>query len=146
LAPAFRSDAQRNFDRAKALLVWAAALTALCILLNTLMLSVEARRREIAILRMTGMTRSGVFRMVAGEAFLLVAAGLFVGVSVSLLALRLYVWCDATTYPAGMAVSFGSLLWAAAAAPVIAVVAVLLALRKALSVKPLEAASVRVPR
>ena len=146
LAPAFRSDAQRNFDRAKALLVWAAALTALCILLNTLMLSVEARRREIAILRMTGMTRSGVFRMVAGEAFLLVAAGLFAGIAVSLAALRFYVWCDPASYPAGMAVSFGSLLWAAAAAPVIAVVAVLLALRKALSVKPLEAASVRFPR
>ncbi|MBQ2345918.1 MAG: hypothetical protein II391_01025, partial [Kiritimatiellae bacterium] len=70
-APMFMSDAGRNMDRAKGLLLWAAALTALCLLLNSLVLSVESRRRELAVLRMVGLTRSGVARLVAKEALLL---------------------------------------------------------------------------
>ena len=66
LAPGFRSDAGRNFDRAKGLLLWAAALTALALLINSLFLTVEARRKEIAVLRMLGLTRGGVARA-AGE-------------------------------------------------------------------------------
>ncbi len=145
LAPGFKSDAERNFDRAKVLLVWAAALTALCLLLNSLLLSIESRRREIAILRTVGMTRGGVVSMIAAESFALIAAGFVVGSLGALAALWVYVKCDAAAYPAGMAVSATSIVGSALAAPAVGAFAVVLALKKALSVRPLEAASNRMP-
>ena len=146
LAPGFTSDAGRNFDRAKALLLWAAALTALCLLVNSLFLSIEAKRKEIAILRMVGMTRGGVARRVMGEAIGLTIAGLVLGVLASLVLLEGYVACNATTYPMGMAISWRHIAICLCLAPVVAVTAAGVALRTALKVKPLEAASNRMPR
>ena len=146
LAPGFTSDAGRNFDRAKALLLWAAALTALCLLVNSLFLSIEAKRKEIAILRMVGMTRGGVARRVMGEAIGLTIAGLVLGVLASLVLLKGYVACNATTYPMGMAISWRHIAICLCLAPVVAVTAAGVALRTALKVKPLEAASNRMPR
>ena len=145
LAPAFKSDAGRNMDRAKPLLLWAAALTALCLLVNSLLLSVEARRREIAVLRVVGMTRTGVVRLVAAESAALSLAGLLTGVGIGVAALAAYVGCDHETFPMGMAVDVAGLVAVAAATPVVALVAVLVALKPALSVRPLEAASSRMP-
>ena len=105
LAPGFTSDAGRNFDRAKALLLWAAALTALCLLVNSLFLSIEAKRKEIAILRMVGMTRGGVARRILVESVGLTAAGLVLGVLASLVILEGYVALDRATYPMGAAIS-----------------------------------------
>ena len=118
LAPGFTSDAGRNFDRAKALLLWAAALTALCLLVNSLFLSIEAKRKEIAILRMVGMTRGGVARRVMGEAIGLTIAGLVLGVLASLVLLEGYVACNATTYPMGMAISWRHIAICLCLAPV----------------------------
>lgn len=146
LAPGFTSDAGRNFDRAKALLLWAAALTALCLLVNSLFLSIEAKRKEIAILRMVGMTRGGVARRVMGEAIGLTIVGLVLGVLTSLVLLEGYVACNATTYPMGMAISWRHIAICLCLAPVVAVTAAGVALRTALKVKPLEAASNRMPR
>lgn len=146
LAPGFTSDAGRNFDRAKALLLWAAALTALCLLVNSLFLSIEAKRKEIAILRMVGMTRGGVARRVMGEAIGLTIAGLVLGVLASLVLLEGYVACNATTYPMGMAISWRHIAICLCLAPMVAVTAAGVALRTALKVKPLEAASNRMPR
>ena len=146
LASGFRSDAGRNMDRAKPLLLWAAALTALCLLLNSLFLSIEARRREIAVLRMVGLARGGVVRLVLGESIALASAGFAVGVAVAVAALFAYVSLDAETFPLGMAVSGRGILAVAVFTPLVAVVGALLALRPALSVKPLEAASGRAPR
>ena len=146
LAPAFKSDAGRNMDRAKPLLLWAAALTALCMLVNSLLLSVEARRRDIAVLRVVGMTRLGVVRLVAAESAALSFAGLCVGVALGVGALAAYVSLDSETFPMGMAVDVAGLLSVAVATPVIALLAALVALKPALSVRPLEAASSRLPR
>ena len=146
LSALFKSDAQRNFDRARSLLVWAAVLTALCMLVNSLFLSVEARRKEIATLRMLGMTRSGVFGMVASESFALAAKGLILGVLGAAGALWLYVAFDRETYPLGMAFSLSSAGVCALAMIPVAVLAVLAALKRALSVSPADAASNRAPR
>ena len=146
LAPAFMSDAGRNFDRAKALLLWAAALTALCLLMNSLFLTVEAQRRDIAVLRMLGLTRGGIVRRVLREALVLSAAGFAVGVAGALGALMLYVAADAALFPLGAACSRSAIVLAAVLTPVLAVLATLLALRPALAVRPLEAASARQPR
>ena len=146
IAPSFRSDAGRNMDRAKPLLLWAAALTALCLLLNSLFLSIEARRREIAILRMVGLTRGGVVRLVAKESIALSAAGFAIGVAGALASLAAFVGVNHETFPMGMAVGTKGLVAAAVFTPLVAVVGALLALRPALSVKPIEAASARPSR
>ena len=146
LAPAFKSDAGRNFDRAKALLLWAAALTALCLLVNTLFLSIEARRKDVAVLRMLGLTRRGVMRSVAAESLTLTAVGAAVGLAAGLASLAGYVVCDPATYPMGMAVARRPVAVCIGLAPVVAVVAALIALKPALAVRPLEAASNRMPR
>ena len=146
LAPGFTSEAGRNMDRSKALLLWAAALTALCLLVNSLFLSIEARRKEIAVLRMLGETRGGIVRRVVKESLGLACVGLLVGVVVSLAALWAYVVLDATTFPSGPAVATVQLVACAVVAPVVAALAAALALRPALAVRPLEAASNRAPR
>ena len=146
LAPGFTSDAVRNFDRAKALLLWAAALTALCLLVNSLFLTIEAKRKEIAILRMVGMTRGGVAKRVIVEAIGLTMVGLVLGILASLVILEVYVACDAAIYPMGAAISWRHIAICLCLAPAVAVAATLIALRPALKVKPLEAASNRMPK
>ena len=146
LAPGFMSDAGRNFDRAKALLLWAAALTALCLLVNSLFLSVEARRKEIAILRMVGLTRGGVAKRVLVESLALTAGGAGLGLLGGLACLAGYVACDAETFPLGLAIAHRQVAICLTLAPVVSIVAALIALRPALKVRPLEAASNRMPR
>ena len=146
LAPGFQSDEGRNFDRAKALLLWAAALTALCLLVNSLFLSGEARRKEIAILRMVGMTRGGMAWRVMAESARLTLSGLLLGVLGGIAALWAYVALDRAAYPMGMAISGRHVAICLCLAPVVAMLAALMALRPALKVKPLEAASNRMPR
>ena len=146
LAPGFMSDAARNFDRAKALLLWAAALTALCLLVNSLFLTIEAKRKEIAILRMVGMTRGGVARRVLAESARLTVTGSALGVLAALVILEGYVMLDKATYPMGMAVSVRHIAICLCMVPVVAIVAALIALRPALKVRPLEAASDRMPK
>ena len=146
LAPGFTSDAGRNFDRAKALLLWAAALTALCLLVNSLFLTIEAKRKEIAILRMVGMTRGGVVRRILVESAQLTLSGLLLGALGGIAALWGFVALDQATYPMGAAVSWRHIATCLCLAPVVAVVAAVIALRPALKVKPLEAASDRMPR
>ena len=146
LAPGFTSDAGRDFDRAKALLLWAAALTALCLLVNSLFLSIEAKRKEIAILRMVGMTRGGVARRVLAESARLTVTGSALGVLAALVILEGYVMLDKATYPMGVAVSVRHIAICLCMVPVVAIVAALIALRPALKVRPLEAASDRMPK
>ena len=146
LAPGFMSDAGRNFDRAKVLLLWAAALTALCLLVNSLVLTIEAKRKEIAILRMIGLTRGGVAKRVTVESAQLTLSGVVVGVLGAVGALFAYVACDGASYPMGVAIPLRHFAKCLCVAPVVAVVAALVALRPALKVKPLEAASNRMPR
>ena len=146
LAPGFTSDAARNFDRAKALLLWAAALTALCLLVNSLFLTIEAKRKEIAILRMVGMTRGGVARRVLAESARLTVTGSALGVLAALVILEGYVMLDKATYPMGVAVSVRHIAICLCMVPVVAIVAALIALRPALKVRPLEAASDRMPK
>ena len=146
LSAAFVSDTGRHMDRAKPLLLWAAALTALSLLLNSLFLSIESRRRELAVLRMVGLTRGGVVRRVVAEALLLSLAGFVVGTGGALLSLLLFVASDAATFPMGMAVDAVGIAACAPSCVLVAGLAAFLALRPALAVRPLEAASDRLPR
>ena len=142
----FTSEAGRDLDRSKALLLWAAALTALCLLINSLFLSVEARRKDIAVLRMLGMTRGGVAKGVVGESAGQAVVGFLVGVPAALGLLAAYVAADAETFPMGIAVAWPCVGLSLVVVPLVAGVAALLALKPAFAVRPLEAASNRMPR
>ena len=146
LAPGFRSDAGRNFDRARGLLLWASALTALCLLINTLSLSVEAKRRDYAIMRVLGLTRGGLVRKVWREAFGLSVIGYLVGAGGSSAALFAYTALDAALFPEGGVLVPSAFVLSAALTLGAALIAALVSLRPALAVKPLEAASFRPPR
>ena len=145
LAPMFRSDAGRNMDRSKPLLLWAAALTALALLLNSLFLTIESRRKEIATLRMLGMTRGRVCLMMLVDSHMLAVIGAVIGRLMSVGALWLYVKADPATFPMGMAIDQRCVGYAFAGAVIVAIFATLIAMKSALAVKPLEAASNRPP-
>jgi putative ABC transport system permease protein len=101
---------------------------------------------EIATLRILGMTRGGVAKMVVREALALVAAGLALGIVGAIAVLFAYVACDAETFPAGAAIGMKGVIAVIAVAPVVAVFGALFALKPAFAVRPLEAASGRAPR
>lgn len=146
LAPALSVDEGRNIGYAKPLLLWAAVLTALCLLLNSIFLSIEAKRRDLAVKRMLGLTRFGVVRECAAEAFGLALCGAVLGALFAVLAVLVYVGMDKALFPVGPAISWRTVGTTLALAPVLACVAVVATLRRALAVRPLEAASGRMPR
>lgn len=146
LSPLFMSDEERHFDSSKLLLVWAAILTALCLIVNTLFLSVESGRRELATLRVLGLTRLGVVQRIVAESLVLAFGGWLVGTVVATAFLWWRVAADAAAFPMGMSLSVRGILLCLVMTPLVATVAALIALRPALSVRPLEAASARPPR
>ncbi|MGN0847702.1 MAG: FtsX-like permease family protein [Kiritimatiellia bacterium] len=143
---AFRGDEQRRMDYARPLLLVAAVLTALCLLVNSLLLSVEANRRALATLRTLGLTRGGVLALVTTEAFAATLVGAGVGCLAGVGALVAYVAADGVAFPEGPTVAWRAVAGAALLAQVVAGAAVLFALRPALSVRPLDVRAARVPR
>ena len=142
---AFRGDEQRRMDYAKPLLVIAAFLTALALLVNSLLLAVEANRPALARLRAVGMTRSGVVACVGAEAALTVLDGWVLGVLASVAALHVYVHFAAAAFPSGVALDCGRIFLTLAAMPFVAALALAAALAPALRVRGMDAAF-RVPR
>ena len=146
LAPRFLTEDGRNMSRARPLLLWAAALTALCLLVNSLFLSIESRRKEIAILRMIGATRGFVARLILVESALLTTCGLVAGLVGATVALYGFVAVQPAAYPMGAAFAWKGMVVCAVLALAVGGVAALLALKPAFGVRPLEAASNRQPR
>lgn len=135
----FTGDEQRRMDYAMPLLLVAAVLTALSLLVNSLLLAVEANRPTLAVLRMVGLTRGGSVRLVLAEALFAGFTGWILGVVLSVGALALYVACDPVAFPAGPAFATGRILLTLALLPPVIALAVLFALRPALRVRPLDA-------
>lgn len=142
---AFRSDDQKRMDYVTPLLLAAAFLTALSLLVNSLLLSVEANRATLATLRLVGLTRAGVVSFVSLEALCAGLVGWALGVAGAVAALAVYVACDAVTFPAGLAVDPGRIRLTFAVLPLVVVLAVLFALAPALKVRAMDAAQ-RRPR
>ncbi len=143
---AFAGDENRRMDYARPLLFAAAVLTALALLVNSLLLSVEANRRQLAVLRTIGMTRWGVVRVVAVESVLAVVAGWAAGGIVSSIALRIYVATDPSAFPVGPEVDWSAVAASLAGALVIGAIAIAFALRPALAVHPVDALAARPRR
>ena len=141
----FKADEQKRMDYVTPLLLAAAFLTALSLLVNSLVLSVEANRATLATLRMVGLTRTGVVAFVASESLFAGLVGWLVGVLGAVVALVVYVACDAAAFPVGPAIDFGRVRLTLAVLPLVIVLAVLFALAPALRVRALDAAS-RRPR
>ena len=139
----FKGDEQRRMDYARPLMLAAAILTALALLVNSLLLSVEANRGSLAILRTVGLTRFGVVRFAFAESLLSTCVGALSGVLLAALALCAYVSLDPVAFPAGVAFNFRIMAIAFGSALVIAPVAVLFALKSFLSVRALDASSIR---
>ena len=143
---AFTGDEQRRMDYARPLLLVAAVLTALCLLVNSLLLSVEANRRILATLRTVGLTRGGVVRLVTAESFLATACGWLLGALGAVGALVAYVGADPVAFPTGAAFARGTFVATFVLALFVAFAAVLFALRPALAVRPLDAVASRPQR
>ena len=141
----FRSDESRHMDYATPLLLVAAFLTALSLLVNSLLLSVEANRATLATLRTVGLTRLGVVGFVASESVFAGVVGWLVGVGGAIAALVAYVATDAASYPMGLAIDPGRIRLTAVILPFLIVIAVAFALAPALRVRAMDAAQ-RRPR
>jgi len=142
---AFKSDEQKRMDYARPLLLVAAFLTALSLLVNSLLLSVEANRGILSTLRTVGLTRGGVVGFVFSEALVASVVGWVVGVAGAAGALACWVSSDATAFPAGIALDVSRIRMTLFILPVIVFLAVLFALRPALKVRPMDP-RVRLPR
>ena len=143
---AFTGDEQRRMDYATPLMLVAAVLTALCLLVNSLLLSVEANRRALATLRTLGLTRGGVLGLVAAESLAATAVGWLAGCAGAVAGLFAYVAADAVAFPMGATVAWGMVLVSLVVALAVSVFAVLFALRAALAVRPLDALDARPRR
>lgn len=143
VANAYKGDEQRRMDYAKPLMIAAAILTALALLVNSLLLSVESNRKTLATLRMVGMTRAGVVKFVAIEALLAGFIGWLAGALAALCALVIYVAADATAFPTGAAFDVPRIFLTLAILPFVVVAAIFFALRPALKVRPMDSIALR---
>ncbi len=143
---AFTGDEARRMDYARPLLFAAAILTALCLLVNSLLLAVESNRRVLATLRTVGLTRGGVVALVTVESLFATGIGWLLGCFGGCVALMLFVAADSVSFPVGATFAWGVMGVAGVLALVVAFVAVLFALRPALTVRPLDAQDARPHR
>ena len=142
----FKGDETRRMDYATPLLLVASVLTALCLLVNSLLIAVEANRKSLATLRTVGLARGGVLAIVAVESFLSTFCGWLLGCVGAAAVLVPYVACDPVAFPVGAAFSWKTMLIALVLAVVVAFAAILFALRPALAVRPLDALEERPRR
>jgi putative ABC transport system permease protein len=107
---------------------------------NTLVMAALARRRELAILRLTGVTRIQVLRMVRLEQALLVGLAMVVGGAIA--AATLVPMVKGTTGTATPCIPPGG--WAAVGGTVLlAGAATMLPVRRVLRMRPVEAIGIR---
>ena len=142
----FGNDDTRRMDYARPLMIAAAILTALSLIANSLLLSVEANRRELAMLRLSGMKRSGTLKIVAFESLLESVAGCAAGCFAAAVALFAWTAAHPETFPLGAFFPAGAAWATAAAVPCVSIAAALCACRAAMSVRPLEASEAVPPR
>ena len=133
------SDAIRNFKRQAPLLLTLAALTGLCILVNTMMVGIALQERTLALLRITGMTARQVARTVAIEGLFTAFLGWVFGVLSGWGALAIFVSRNAETFPEGVFLGWQTAPVAAAGVAVVTALALILPCRQALRIRPLDA-------
>lgn len=139
VADAFKGDDERRMDYAKPLMILAAILTALALLVNSLLLGVESNRRTLGMYRMAGMTRGGVLWLVTREALAIGFSGWFAGTLGAIGALAAFVALSKDAFPSGLALDGAAILATLFCLPVVVFAALLFVLGPALRVRPLDA-------
>ncbi len=146
LGPAERAgftDATSVAVTLSALTLAFSAFLAVFIVSSTFAFTVAQRRRDLALLRLLGLRRSGMRRLLAGEALLLGALGTAAGIPVGLLAMRFQTWLlnRLGMVPDGFTAQWRSWILGVSAGVGIgvALAGVLVAARRAARVAPLEA-------
>jgi putative ABC transport system permease protein len=131
-----------------------AIVVGLYLILNTMMVAVAQRTREIGLLRALGMRRGEVLRLVVAEALVLGAVGCAVGVPLGDAMARGMAGAFATSVSSlyvavevpEVRLDLASVLWGVVAGLASALVAAILPARDAVRVRPLEALRVSLPR
>lgn len=139
----YTGDEQKRMDFATPLLLSAAVLTALALLVLSLLLSVESNRKTLTTLRTVGLTRAGVVRFVLCESLFAGLVGWTLGVGGALAALSLYVAADPVAFPTGAAFAWPRIRLTLVILPLVVGIAVLFALAPALRVRPMDASAGR---
>ncbi|MEZ5242002.1 MAG: ABC transporter permease [Microthrixaceae bacterium] len=134
-----RSEVLTGFQRVIEWMLLFTLVQALIGVVNTLLLSVGERRRELGLLRASGATRRQVLRMVLGEGVALALVGTFVGLVVGLVGARLGVAALASLGVTSFAVPVGGVALVGVAAATLGVLATVAPARWASAVPPLEA-------
>ena len=144
VAAAFTGDEQRRMDYARPLMFIAAILSALSLLVNSLLLGVEANKPTLARLRLAGLERPGLVKFTLLEAIFCALPGWALGVAASLIGVVVFVALSPGSFPAGAVFSASPVLGTLAALVPLVAAAGLFALAPLLKVRPLDA--LRAPK
>ncbi len=134
-----RSEVLTGFQRVVEWMLLFTLVQALIGVVNTLLLSVGERRRELGLLRASGASRRQVLRMVLGEGVSLAVVGTLVGLAVGLVGARLGVAALSSLGVSTFTVPVGGVLLVGFAAAALGLAATVAPARWASSVPPLEA-------
>lgn len=145
LEPQFVSDSLMSFKRQAPLLLMLAVTSALCMLINALMVGVEHKQRILALLRAAGMTIHQMLRLVMFEGVIIALGGWVVGLLGGWLVLLRFVKNGAETFPEGVHIGWQTPLYSALGVALIAAVSFFWPCRRALKIRPLDALAEHAP-
>ncbi len=134
-----RSEVLTGFQRVIEWMLLFTLVQALIGVVNTLLLSIGERRRELGLLRASGASRRQVLRMVLGEGVSLAVVGTVVGLVVGVVGARVGVASLSSLGLSSFTLPIGSVVLVGVAAAVLGILATVAPARWAASVPPLEA-------
>ena len=134
-----RAEVLHGFERVIEWMLLFTLVQALIGVINTLLLSIGERRRELGLLRTSGASRRQVTRMVMSEGVALAAVGTLLGLTVGLVGARLGVWSLSSMGLSSFVVPVVTVALIGCAAAVLGLLATAAPARWASSVPPLEA-------
>lgn len=145
LEPQFASDSLMSFKRQAPLLLMLAVTSALCMLINALMVGVEHKQRTLALLRAAGMTVHQMLRLVMLEGLLIAFCGWAMGLLGGWLVLLRFVENATETFPEGVHLGWQTPLYSVLGVALIAAVSFFWPCRRALKIRPLDALAEHTP-
>lgn len=145
LEPQFVSDSLMSFKRQAPLLLMLAVTSALCMLINALMVGVEHKQRTLALLRAAGMTIQQMLRLVMLEGLIIAFCGWAVGLLGGWLVLLRFIINSVETFPEGVHIGWQTPLYSALGVVLIAAVSLFWPCRRALRIRPLDALAEHAP-
>ncbi len=139
VADRFRSDTIKNLLSSIPMSLALAIITASSLLATVLMIGLAMKRRRIAELRCAGMTRAGVGSIILSETSVIIGAGWILGTFASLVFLQLFLTLENNAeLPKLICPGWQTFLYSGLLAVVVGFLAVLIPIRQAMMVRPLE--------